>query len=110
MSTLQQLALALEEPIATFFEFEPVEKRAVFTPADHRPLAAFGRTQMENLGKDLEGSAVQPFAVTLKPGSGAGERMIVHTGHEFVYCLSGSVHYRIEQDEYLLKPRRQLGV
>lgn len=103
VSTLQQLALALEVPIATFFESEPVEKRVVFTPAEQRPLAAFGRTQMEHLGKDLVGSAVQPFVVTLKPGTGSGNQMIVHTGHEFVYCLSGVIHYLIEQDEFYLK-------
>jgi len=103
VGTLQQLALALEVPIATFFESEPVEKRVVFTPADQRPLAAFGRTQMQNLGKDLAGSVVQPFVVTLKPGTGSGDRMIVHTGHEFVYCLNGSIRYQIEQEEYILK-------
>jgi len=104
VSTLQQLALALEVSIATFFESEPVEKRIVFTPADQRPLAAFGKTQMQNLGKDLAGNAVQPFVVTLKPGTGSGDRMIVHTGYEFVYCQSGSIRYQIEQEEYILKP------
>ena len=104
VSTLQQLALALEVPIAAFFESEPVEKRVVFTPADQRPQSPFGSTQLQNLGKDLVGSIVQPFAVTLKPGSGSGDRMIVHTGHEFVYCLSGSIRYQIDQDEFILKP------
>jgi transcriptional regulator with XRE-family HTH domain/predicted Fe-Mo cluster-binding NifX family protein len=104
VSTLQQLALALEVPIATFFESEPIEKQIVFTPADQRPQAAFGRTQMQNLGKDLAGSVVQPFAVTLKPGTGSGDRMIVHTGHEFVYCLTGSIHYRIEEMDFILNP------
>jgi transcriptional regulator with XRE-family HTH domain/predicted Fe-Mo cluster-binding NifX family protein len=104
VSTLQQLALALEVPIATFFESEPIEKQIVFTPADQRPQAAFGRTQMQNLGRDLAGSVVQPFAVTLKPGTGSGDRMIVHTGHEFVYCLTGSIHYRIEEMDFILKP------
>jgi len=104
VSTLQQLALALDVPIATFFESEPVVKRVVFTPADQRPMAAFGKTQMQNLGQNLSGNVVQPFAVTLKPGSGSGDRMIVHTGHEFVYCLSGAVRYQIEQEEFILKP------
>jgi transcriptional regulator with XRE-family HTH domain/predicted Fe-Mo cluster-binding NifX family protein len=103
VSTLQQLALALEVPIAIFFESEPVEKRVVFTPAHQRPQASFGSTQMHNLGKDLAGSVIQPFVVILKPGMGSGEQMIVHTGHEFVYCLSGLIHYQIEQDEYFLK-------
>jgi transcriptional regulator with XRE-family HTH domain/predicted Fe-Mo cluster-binding NifX family protein len=104
VSTLQQLALALDVSIATFFQSEPVEKRIVFTPVDERPQAAFGRTQMQNLGQDLAGSVVQPFVVTLKPGTGSGDQLIVHTGHEFVYCLNGSIRYKIEQDEYHLTP------
>jgi transcriptional regulator with XRE-family HTH domain/predicted Fe-Mo cluster-binding NifX family protein len=103
VSTLQQLALALEVPISTFFESEPVEKRIVFTPAEQRPQASFGSTQMQNLGRDLAGSVVQPFVVTLKPGMGSGDRMIVHTGHEFVFCLSGTIRYEIDQAVYLLK-------
>ena len=102
VSTLQQLAEALEVPIATLFESDTIEKRIVFTPADQRPQASFGRTEMQNLGKDLLGSIVQPFVVTLKKGTGSGDRMIVHTGHEFVYCLFGSIHYRIEETDYTL--------
>ena len=103
VSTLQQLARALDVPIAVFFESEPVEKQIVFTPADQRPTSALGKTEMENLGKDLAGSHVQPFVITLKPGAGSGERAIVHTGHEFVFCLAGSIHYKIEENEFVLK-------
>lgn len=102
VGTLQQLAQAMGVPITTFFEEEQVEKRIVYTPADQRPIAAFGSTQMHNLGKDLAGKVVQPFVVTLQPGMGSGDRMIVHTGHEFVYCLEGSIHYRINQEEFIL--------
>lgn len=102
VSTLQQLALALNEPITAFFESEPLEKRIVFTPGGQRPGTVFGKTEMQNLAKDLAGSAIQPFVVHLQPGMGSGERLVVHTGHEFVYCLSGSVRYQIEQEEYLL--------
>jgi transcriptional regulator with XRE-family HTH domain len=104
VGTLQQLARALEVPISAFFESEPVSKRIVFTVQDHRPEAIFGNTRMQNLGKDLAGNAIQPFVVKLEPGSGSGDRMIVHTGHEFVYCLSGSVLYRIGDVEYSLGP------
>ncbi len=104
VSTLQQLALALDVPISTFFESEPLEQRVVFTPFDQRPLATFGSTRMQNLGQDFAGSAVQPFVVSLGPGMGSGEQMIVHTGHELVYCLSGTIRYQIEQEEYFLKP------
>lgn len=104
VSTLHQLARALEVPISALFELEPVEKRIVFTPADRRPLAAFGATQAENLGKDLCENTVQPFIVTLEPGIGSGDRMIVHTGHEFIYCISGTFKYQVEDHEYILSP------
>lgn len=103
VGTLQQLALALDVPITTFFETEQIERRTVYTPSNKRPVAAFGSTQMENLGKDLIGKKVQPFVVTLQQGMGSGDRMIVHTGHEFVYCLEGCIHYQIENDEFLLQ-------
>ncbi len=93
VSTLQQIAFALDVPITTFFESEPVEKRIVFTPSGQRPQATFGNASMQNLGKDFIGNSVQPFIVTLQPGLGSGDRMVVHTGFEFVYCLSGSVYY-----------------
>jgi transcriptional regulator with XRE-family HTH domain/predicted Fe-Mo cluster-binding NifX family protein len=103
VSTLQQLALALKVPITAFFESEPVKKRVVFTPFEERPQATFGNTMMQNLGKDLAGYALQPFAVCLKPGMGSGERNIVHTGHEFVYCLEGCIRYQVDDEEYILK-------
>jgi quercetin dioxygenase-like cupin family protein len=59
---------------------------------------------MQNLGKDLADNAVQPFVVTLESGAGSGKRMIVHTGHEFVYCLSGKVLYTIDEIDYSLEP------
>jgi quercetin dioxygenase-like cupin family protein len=104
VGTLQQLALALNTPKVTFFESEPVEKKVVFTPADQRPQTVFINTRMQNLAQDLAGRVVEPFVVSLKPGAGSGNRMIVHTGHEFVFCLSGSIDYHIAEENYLLKP------
>lgn len=104
VSTLQQLALTLGVSISTFFESETTKKSVVFTPASNRPKAAFGSTQMQNLGKDLNENAVQPFVVTLNPGKGSGDQLIVHTGHEFVFCLSGTIRYHIDQNEYILNP------
>ncbi len=103
VSTLQQLALALEVPMTAFFESEQIEKRVVFTRATQRPMAAFGSLQMQNLGKDLAGKVVQPFVVILQPGMGSGDRMIVHTGHEFVYCLEGSIRYQVNHEDYYLE-------
>jgi quercetin dioxygenase-like cupin family protein len=45
---------------------------------------------------------MEPFLVSLQPNSGSGERQVVHTGHEMVYCLSGSVEYLIDGQIYSL--------
>jgi transcriptional regulator with XRE-family HTH domain len=102
VSTLQILARTLDVPIAAFFEQETVEKKVVYVSHPQRPVVTMDTTRLEHLGKDLAGSAVQPFVVTLEPGSGSGQSLIVHTGHEFVYCLSGQILYLIENETYLL--------
>ncbi len=102
VSTLQQLSQALEVPIAAFFESEPLKKEIVFTKAEHRPTQTFGSTKMQNLARDLIDNAVQPFIVTLQAGMGSGDHAIVHTGFEFIYCLSGSIRYQVAQEEYIL--------
>jgi len=104
VATLQRLAHGLEVPISAFFACEPVQKQIVYTPAGQRPLAEFQSTLMENLGKDLAGNVVQPFVVKLPPNAGSGPQMIVHTGHEFVFCLAGCIRYRIDKEDYLLRP------
>jgi transcriptional regulator with XRE-family HTH domain len=102
VSTLQILARALEVPIAAFFEQPAIEKRVVHVRRQQRPAVTIDTTRLEHLGRDLAGNAVQPFVVTLQPGAGSGQSLIVHTGHEFVYCLSGQVEYSIEEETYLL--------
>jgi hypothetical protein len=42
--------------------------------------------------------------VTLEPSTGSGANPIVHTGHEFVYCLTGRIVYTIEDRTFLLEP------
>ena len=102
VSTLQQLAVALEVPVAAFFETRPAEKKVVFTPAGDRPKFSFGSTELEHLGKDLTKNAVQPFILTLRPGMGIGEERIVHTGYEFIHCLKGNISYQIEEETFSL--------
>jgi len=76
----RQLAQALEVPITAFFESEPTSKRVVFTSHHKRSSASLSNTRLENLGKDLAGNAVQPFVVSLSPGTGSGDHMMFIPG------------------------------
>ena len=104
VSTLQSLARALNVPITAFFESEPVSHNVVFTPHQQGQQIAFGRIVFQNLGKNLSNNMVQPFVVKMAGGLKSGEREIVHTGYEFVYCLSGSIVYKVENQNYSLVP------
>lgn len=104
VSTLQQLAAALGVQLIQFFEEDTIEQKVVYMTAGQGQLQPFGSTRLRNLSTDLRGGAIQSFEVHLPPGTGSGDRMIVHTGHECVYCLEGIVHYRIEGEDYFLHP------
>jgi transcriptional regulator with XRE-family HTH domain len=104
VGTLQQLALALQVPITAFFETDTPKKSIVHMTAAHRPRVAFAHGMLEDLGAGLAHRAVEPFVVTLEPNMGSGPHAIVHTGYEFVYCLSGRVTYTIEEATYALEP------
>lgn len=100
VSTLQQLAHLLKIPITVFFEPSLKPKHVVFTPNAERPITRFDNSTMQNLGQNLAGSDPQAFGVTLQPGEGNSEPLIVHTEHEFVYGLAGTVEHRVAETIY----------
>jgi transcriptional regulator with XRE-family HTH domain len=103
VTTLQQLAGALEVPITAFFEGEAPKKKVAFIRANQRPRATFDHGILEDLGAGSLIQAVEPFVVTLEPHAASGSRDIVHTGYEFVYCLQGQIAYTVEGEAYSLK-------
>jgi transcriptional regulator with XRE-family HTH domain len=104
VSTLQQLALALEVPITSFFETKVPESNIAYIKANDRPRANFDCGMLEDLGAGSRIQAVEPFVVILEPNADSGLQDIVHTGYEFVYCLEGHIAYTIEGHTYLLEP------
>jgi transcriptional regulator with XRE-family HTH domain len=104
VSTLQQLAVALGVHLSAFFEAHAPTRLIVFQKAGARPHADFSQGTMEDLGAGLTLRGGQPLIVVLQPQADSGTTPIVHTGHEFVYCLEGCVTYIIDEQEYVLEP------
>jgi len=104
VSTLQQLAGALGVPIGAFFETNRPKSNISYLKAGQRPRGAFAHGTLEDLGAGLTLRGGQPFLVTLEPHADSGPAPIVHTGHEFVFCVAGSLSYTIEDRTYLLEP------
>ena len=104
VGTLQQLADAMQVPITAFFEVSAERKRVIFCKETQRPKITVEETDLEDLSSGISRSGIQPLVVTLKPTASSGTSSIVHTGHEFVYCLEGRVLYTIENQSYVLEP------
>jgi transcriptional regulator with XRE-family HTH domain len=102
VSTLQQVARALQVPISAFFEVDESAQTVVYQKTGQRPRAAFAHGMAEDLGAGMTLHGGQPLLVTLRPGADSGAAPIVHTGHEFVYCLEGLLAYTVDNHDYVL--------
>jgi transcriptional regulator with XRE-family HTH domain len=101
VATLQNLATALNVKMSYFFD-EEVQTNIMHVKPDERPSLESKGVTIESIGKHLHGQELEPFFISLGPDSESGRRQVIHSGHEFVYCLRGRVEYEIDGDVYML--------
>ena len=104
VSTLYKLADAMGVGITAFFGESLERQPIVFMKAAERPRVSFQRGVWEDLGGANFVGRMAPFVLTLDNGGGSGPNAMVHTGHEFVFCLRGTLEYQIENQVFLLEP------
>ena len=100
VSTLYKLADALGVSITAFFGAETEKKQIIFIKSDERTRMSFTRGVFEALGGEQFTGRVEPFMLTLESGVASGSHSIVHTGHEFVFCLRGQLEYYVEKEVF----------
>lgn len=103
VATLQALATALEVRMSFFFE-ETKEYDVLHVKAGQRPALESQGVTIESIGGRLHGQEMEPFLVHLAPHTSSGDRQVIHSGHEIVYCLEGEFEYYIDGKSYFLKP------
>jgi transcriptional regulator with XRE-family HTH domain len=99
VSTLQALAGALGVKMSFFFEDDGPQS-VLHVKRGTRPTVEGKGVRVEGIGGELSRQELEPFLISLEPRSGSGDRQVVHTGHEFVYCLAGQVEYIIDGEVY----------
>jgi transcriptional regulator with XRE-family HTH domain len=104
VSTLYKLSEGLEVPITAFFRTLPPRQNIVFTTGNTRPRVEFSRGIWAGLGGESFTGRVEPFILTLEGGATSGPQGLVHSGHEFVLCLEGSLEYEVEGGRYSFEP------
>jgi len=102
VSTLYKISEALGIPITAFFRTEPQRKELIYQKQiEHKKILIPSGIWTGLGGAEYLGN-IEPFVLTLDPGGCSGEQGLIHTGHEFVYCISGILTYEIEGETYHL--------
>jgi transcriptional regulator with XRE-family HTH domain len=101
VATLQRLATSLNVKMSYFFD-EDGQTDVVHIRASERPFIESKGVTIESIGQRLRGQELEPFFISLAPNSESGRRHVIHSGHEFVYCVRGRVEYEIDGQIYLL--------
>ena len=104
VSTLYKLADALEVPITAFFRLEPPKQDIVYRAMDERKRVPIPKGQWMGLGGELFTGRMEPFLISLEVGASSGPFGMLHSGSEFVLCLSGQIEYEVEGQRFVLKP------
>lgn len=102
VSTLQSLAESLSVKMGYFFEEESPESVLLIKASQLAAVSSQGMS-IQGLGKRLHGQELEPFYITLQPGASSGDRQVIHSGHELVFCIEGSIEYYIDGENYRLE-------
>jgi transcriptional regulator with XRE-family HTH domain len=102
VNTLEQLAMALGIPLVSLFEPLKDDPHLIHTARGQRREMLVDGVRVEDCGLALEDSPLHPFIVTIPKGRCSGKQPIVHTGYEFIYCLSGTLQYFVSGKKYCL--------
>ncbi len=103
VSTLTKLAAALEIPITAFFRNIPEKQKIVFRKAFERNRVPFNKGLWEGLGGEYFQGRIEAFMLTLETSGSSGPHGMLHTGHEFVFCVRGNLIYEVEGNLYQME-------
>jgi transcriptional regulator with XRE-family HTH domain len=104
VSTLQQIADALNMPMTAFFQPMTENKDVVFHKKEERSEINFPQATFEDLGGGISLGEGTPLLMTLNADHVSDPTPISHTGQEFVYCLEGGIIFWVGTEEYVLEP------
>ena len=107
VSSLHQMAIALDVPITDFF-YQENEPTTLYVKNDQGVRYRNNGVELESLGMGLPNQQLEPFRLSIEPGSGTSDEPISHPGHEFVYCLEGEIDYSVDDHNYHLDVRDSL--
>lgn len=111
LGVLIKISKALEVKVGTLLcgeakqSFMIVRKDEMKRHPHHVPKESVGYGySYVTLGQEKKDRQMEPFLVTLEPGSIESERVPVHEGEEFIYVLEGELEISLDQNKEVLLP------
>jgi transcriptional regulator with XRE-family HTH domain len=102
VASLARLAEALGLPMAALFEDTQAPSAAVVR-RERRPRTEGDGVVLESLATGLPDQRLEPYLVTLAPGSSSLREPVSHAGHELVLCLQGTVSVLVGAETHRLE-------
>ncbi|MFC1620047.1 helix-turn-helix domain-containing protein [Candidatus Neomarinimicrobiota bacterium] len=99
--SLHRLATTLDVPISALFH-EEVAEPIIFIKRDEGLRREIGGMIMQSLGSGLPQQQLEPFLISIEPGTKHKNNPVTHYGEEFVYCLEGRIEYYVNDKRYTL--------
>jgi len=104
VSTLQQIATALNVPVTAFFQPLTAKKDIVYQRKGERGKIDFPQGIFQDLGGGITLGEGTPLLMTLQAEHESDPNPIIHTGQEFVFCLEGCLVFWVGEEEFVLGP------
>jgi len=104
VSTLSKLSTALGVPITAFFREQKDRHPIVYRKTQERSRIPLVQGFWEGLGGEFFDGRMDAFALTLENGATSGLHGLIHSGSEFVICLSGFLEVEIDHKQFTLEP------
>jgi len=102
VKTLKQIAQALQIPLVSLFESVDSDRKPIYTNVGNRREVNLEGLTVEDCGVNLNQQQLQPLIVTLSPGYNNQDTPVLHRGTEFIYVLSGQLHYHVANNDYVI--------
>jgi transcriptional regulator with XRE-family HTH domain len=91
VGTLKKILDAFPMSLSEFFAAGPAQPRTIFFRADELVEIGGGAISYRQVGRSLEGKALQILHERLQPGADTGASMLVHDGEEGGVVVRGEV-------------------
>lgn len=103
VSTVYKISHAMGLPVTSIFREKPGRTPCVHRRQGSSPQIKAPDAVIENLGGEEFEGLMEPYKITLEPGSSSGDLPITHSGSDFIYVQEGTISFEVKDEIFTMK-------